>query len=389
MSRRARLAALLTPLVLALAGGGALLALDRGDEAPPAAGALNAHPVAGNFKPDDTRLAACRDQACWEQGFGNLAYSEGPKAALAEFDRRLATDTRFEAACHRVVHTIGSAALARYDGNVARAFAEGSSSCWSGYYHGILERALVDAGTKPELVTVARRLCADEGVRATTFIAYQCVHGIGHGLMIQTGLNMPLSLSVCEQLATAWDQTSCDGGVFMENFNSSYGVKSKWLRDDDPVYPCRDVQDKHKLYCYLMVTSRTLQLNGYDFDQTAATCKTVETDWVETCFNSMGRDASGQSTQDPQRVVELCSKAGRDFWDDCIWGAARDMAATFSNGERASKLCLRLPETMRATCFWQVGTILGTMSPTAEGRRKLCAAATRRYLDDCLRGAAA
>ena len=48
--------------------------------------------------------------------------------------------------------------------------------------------------------------------------------------MIHTGLDLPQSLSVCEQLATDWDQTSCDGGVFMENFNSSYGVTSRFLR---------------------------------------------------------------------------------------------------------------------------------------------------------------
>ena len=132
---------------------------------------------------------------------------------------------------------IGSAALARFKGNVSQAFTAGTASCNSGYYHGILERALVGVGTKAELVQAVRRLCADPDVRATDFIAYQCVHGLGHGLMIHTGLDLPLSLSICERLPTAWDQTSCDGGVFMENFSSSYGVKSRFLRDNDPSIP--------------------------------------------------------------------------------------------------------------------------------------------------------
>lgn len=354
------------------------------------AAAANPHPAAGDFEPDERKIEDCGgDTRCLEQAFGNLAYYEGPKAALRRFDEQMKTDTVLAANCHRTVHIIGAGALARY-GDVSKAFAEGSASCWSGYYHGILERAFSGLPFRErELAEKSVDLCDDASIRRVTWIAYQCVHGLGHGLMIYTGYNLPFALDVCDRLSTQWDQTSCHGGVFMENIDSSYGIKSKWLRDDDPVYPCRDVREKHKLYCYLMVTSRTLQLNGYDFDKTAATCRTVEKAWIETCFNSMGRDASGQTTQNPERVLALCSKAGDDYWDDCIWGAARDMTATFSNGERASQLCDLLPRTMHATCYWQVGTILGTMSPTPDGRRRLCAAITRRFVEDCYKGAVA
>jgi hypothetical protein len=215
------------------------------------------------------------------------------------------------------------------------------------------------------------------------------VHGLGHGLMLYSGYRLPFALAVCDHLATSWDQTSCTGGVFMENVVSSYGTKSPWLRDDDGVYPCRQMKERHKLYCYLMATSRILQVNNYDWPKTASTCKTVEQNWVETCFASMGRDASGQTTQNPKEVIGICSYAGRNFWDDCVYGAARDMAATFSNGLRASQLCNRLPGVMRPPCFWNVGTILGSMSTTATGRRALCTATTRRYLSDCFGGAQA
>jgi hypothetical protein len=385
VSRRARLALLLAPLVLALAGGGALLALNGGEEAPVASDALNPHPVAGNFEPDDITLAGCADSGCLEQGFGNLAYRAGPKAALAEFDRRIAADRQIESGCHRIAHTIGSAALARYDGNVARAFAEGSSSCWSGYYHGILERALVDAGSKAELVTVSRRLCADEGVRATTFIAYQCVHGIGHGLMIHTGLDLPLSLSVCEELTTAWDQTSCDGGVFMENFNSSYGVESRFLRDDDPVYPCHAVAERHKLYCYLQVTDRLLATSGYDWRATARACAGVEPDWRSTCFQSFGRSASGNSRLDATKLLSFCSvpAAARDR-RDCVYGAVRDIASNDAGGRRAGRFCERVTVALRAHCFNGAGTIIHDLAGTPEKHRAACLEITRRYLEACL-----
>ena len=145
------LAALAVALIAAGAAAGAVL-LTRDDGGDPAAGgeampgATDAHPVAGTFEPDDQELADCEDSdsRCIEQAFGNLAYDEGPERAIADFDAAMQADPSVESNCHRIAHTIGSAALARFEGDVGEAFAAGSASCWSGYYHGILERAFAD-----------------------------------------------------------------------------------------------------------------------------------------------------------------------------------------------------------------------------------------------------
>ena len=344
------------------------------------------HPVAGKFEPDDTDFADCKgDSVCVEQAFGNMSYEDGPEPTMKLFAEKMGTDKAVEQNCHRIVHVIGSAALARYDGNVARAFAEGEATCWSGYYHGILERSFANATTKTEMGTIARTVCEDEGVRADTFIAYQCVHGLGHGLMIQSGYNLPTALEICDALATDWDQTSCTGGVFMENISSSYGVKSKWLKDDDLVYPCNKVAERHKTYCYLMLTSRVLQVNGYKWAPTAKLCARVEEFGRDLCYQSLGRDASGYSRQDPVRIREICAVAGAGE-AQCIYGAARDIVSNDAGVARAVRLCDTVAKRHRALCFEGIGTIVGTLSTTTDGRRQLCLNATRTYLNDCLRG---
>ncbi len=305
---------------------------------------------------------------------------------MTEFDRAMAENKGVEADCHRIVHTIGSASLARFDGNVAKAFALGSASCWSGYYHGILERAFTGVSGVDELGGAARRVCDDEGIRRTTFLAYQCVHGLGHGLMIRSGYDLPFSLSICDRLATKWDQTSCTGGVFMENISSTYGVKSKWLRDDDPVYPCQTVADRHKLYCYLMVTSRISQLNGYDWRKTAGVCRRVEREWVATCFESYGRDASGFTRQNPREAARLCRYARRNAVS-CVYGAARDMTSNYANGRRASQLCRLVARPLQAQCYYGIGTILGNLGATDEEKQQSCVDVTpKAYLPSCLAG---
>jgi hypothetical protein len=387
--------------VLLLAGGGAAaaVALRGGGDDPPAdhsahaqlTDASSAHPVAGHFKPNETDLSECKpdDPRCYEQAFGNLAYEEGPQKALAAFDQAMLTETVVEANCHRIVHTIGSAALARFDGDVPKAFAAGSASCWSGYYHGILERAFVGVSNMDELGEAARGVCDDEDIRRTTFLAYQCVHGLGHGLMIRSGYDLPSSLSICDRLATQWDQTSCTGGVFMENISSTYGAKSRWLKDEDPVYPCQVVEEHHKLYCYLMVTSRVNQLNGYRWENTAAVCRRVERDWIGVCFESYGRDASGSTRQNPREVERLCRLAGRHAVS-CVYGAARDMTSNYANGQVASRLCRIVAAPLRAQCFYGIGTILGNLAATEEARRASCeSVAPEPYLGSCLSGAGA
>jgi hypothetical protein len=387
VSTRGRFLLVIVPVVLAVAVGGVLLAVTGGDDSAPAAtgsDTLNPHPVAGNFEPDETTLDECEDGRCWEQAFGNLAYEEGPKVALARFDKAMASDPAVEGNCHRIVHTIGSAALSRYDGNVARAFSEGSSSCWSGYYHGILERALIGARTKGELATAVNGLCDDDGVRANTFIAYQCVHGIGHGLMIRSGLNLPLSLSICEELATEWDQTSCDGGVFMENFNTSYGVKSPYLKDDDPVYPCNTVAERHKLYCYLQITDRLLAVSNYDWNETSAQCATVETNWRATCFQSYGRSASGVARLDRDQLIAFCNIPKGQWRSECVYGAIRDIVSNDAGAKRGAGFCMAIDESLRTRCFNGAGTILADISGSPEKHQAACEAITKQYLDACL-----
>ncbi len=381
-------------LLVACGGGGGEEAGDGTGEAKdePAStmsrSASDPHPVAGHFRPDDTDLDTCTpgDSRCYEQGFGNLAFHEGPERALERFDRAMASDPAVESGCHRIAHTIGSAALARFSGDVGEAFAKGSSSCWSGYYHGILERAFTEASSRDEVAGVARQLCSDAGIRTSSFVLYQCVHGLGHGLMIWSGYDLPFSLSVCDGLETDWDQTSCTGGVFMENIASSYGVRSKWLRDDDPVYPCDAMKERHKLYCYLMVTSRINELNGFDWKKTAAVCRGVEAGWIETCFESYGRDASGSTRQDAAEAARICGFAGA-WTDACFYGAARDMTSNYANGRRASVLCGRAPPPVRSRCFYGIGTVLGTLVSEPGARRADCAdIAPPDFRASCLSG---
>jgi len=351
------------------------------------AGRSSGRAVAKPFAPDRTTLADCaatNTPDCLEQAFGNLTFRAGPKPALAQLAKTLQTNPAVQADCHRIAHRMGSAALSRFHDRVAPAFIAGNPICASGYYHGIIERAFLGQ-PNARLATVARQLCSDPQINAQRFLAYQCIHGLGHGLMIYTGYDLPQSLKTCDQLQTGFDRISCSGGVFMENFNSSYGITSKYLRASDPIYPCDAVTENHKLYCYLLVTANLLRVTGGNLKATARGCLRSEPRWVSTCYESFGRDVSGMSGKDPRRALAGCRLAAAHE-SDCIYGVAREIVNADAAGARGARFCAIVPARYRGRCYNGVGSVLAAIEPTPPALRSACRELSGRYGDSCRRG---
>jgi hypothetical protein len=385
VSRRRVLVGVL--VVFALADAALAFAVMHGDGSTPARAALPFHPVANDFRPDGTQLSQCVDEGCFQQALGNVAYREGPKAAL-ELVNQIYGDGS-DPACHRAAHTIGAASLARFGGNVTKTLGEGGPACWSGYYHGVLERSLVKTKSREPavLANVSRGLCSDTTL--TPWVVYGCLHGLGHGLMIATGLNLPISLEVCSRLDRWWDRDACRGGVFMENISSSYGFTSIFLKDDDPVYPCNWVPYGERKRCYQIVTSRILPSVGDDWERTARVCAGVENDFVTWCFRSFGRDASSRSGRDAAKITEICAIA-RPFGGegDCVEAAAYDITANYTSAERARTFCEVVSADVRERCYYGLGIVLGRFTMTTEARVADCEAlvSEAELAAACIRG---
>jgi cytochrome c553 len=342
------------------------------------------------FHPNDEKLADCHgDYACFKQAFGNLAYYAGPPAALSRLAQYMQSNESVRTGCHQIAHEIGHAGYVHYRGNAAQALANGTMTCWSGYYHGVVERAFAGV-PRSKVKSMAREMCEGSSTRKTYFLAYQCVHGLGHGLMIYSLNDLPYSLGVCDSLQTEWDQSSCTGGVFMQNFlpGPMQLTPTKWLSKKDLLYPCDTVAHRDKLYCYLMITSRILPVVHYDFRKAATWCRKAEPGWVATCFQSFGRDASGYSVQNPRKIVQYCRLAGK-MERECIYGGSRDLTSNDAGPRRASQMCVLAPAATRSYCFYGIGTILGGFANDSAGRRARCNAVPAEWRRDCYRGARA
>ena len=224
--------------------------------------------------------------------------------------------------CHQMAHHLGRAA---YEVFGAAAFALSGHECHAGSLHGATEAHFASRGTT-NLEHDAATICAGAD---NSFVRHQCIHGVGHGLMAWTSYELHDALSVCDRMPTETDKGSCYSGVFMENvvggLTGFMGHVTKFLKDDDPHFPCDIVNERYRIPCYFFQTSHMLRVFDRDFSKVAQACAETPPAAHPSCFQSYGRDVGGATRKDPATAILYCSYVpvgpNRVY---CIAGAAQD-----------------------------------------------------------------
>ena len=220
--------------------------------------------------------------------------------------------------CHPRAHDLGGIAYQLFG---TTAFSLSGHDCQSGSYHGALESLFQERGTENIQAQIAEAC----GSGLSSYYLYQCIHGVGHGVMAWTNYALPEALVTCDRLSTVFNRQSCYSGVFMENvvggLTGSMGHITTYL-SDDPHYPCNILAERYLSSCYFFQTSRMIELFAGDFERVAAACLETPVSIQSTCFQSMGRDTWGWSGKNPAGALALCDGAiASNNHSDCMVGA--------------------------------------------------------------------
>lgn len=288
---------------------------------------------------------------CIQEFYQNLVTGYGVDIAFADVKQRFNEDPYVASTCHPIMHVIGYTASGNYK-TVSEAYMHGDSFCWSGYYHGIMEGVIARIG--PEKLPAAMdTICADiPGKPSYSFDYYNCVHGLGHGIMELGHDEVFNSLKLCDNLTGQWEQSSCYSGVYMENIIAAGKTgSSKYLKPEDPLYPCNAVEYKYKDQCYLGQTSYALQVTAYNYEKVFGLCAAVEEPFRATCNQSMGRDVANQAMHEPRATKTKCELAQTEGdISNCIIGAAKEIVSYYHSDQQAYDFCKLLAEPFSATC---------------------------------------
>lgn len=296
--------------------------------------------------------AKSQDFECYEKHYVALVKEKGIAAAFDDLKARYPKNNYVVAQCHPITHVIGREAALKFK-TPGEAYTQGDSYCWSGYYHGVLETFLDKIG-RENLPKEIDHICDGiEGKERYSFDYYNCVHGLGHGVMAITETELFQSLDYCDGLSGDWEQKSCASGAFMENvIVDNLNHFTKYLKPEEPLYPCTASPEKYKDTCYLMQTSYILKVNNGNFPDTFAWCRKAEEPYRATCLQSLGRDASGRTSSNVAETKHKCL-LGMNFFEqsNCVVGAVKDFISYFHSDKEAEEFCASLDDSdLMATC---------------------------------------
>lgn len=308
-----------------------------------------------NEPPASTEECALRTLGmanCYRDYFSSVMQSQGADKAVDMVEELSKTDNFVARNCHQITHDLGNDAVVWY-GDVGTALTYEGSACWSGYYHGVVEYALGEFDDA-ELAEELPGFCSVVAARQYSFDHFNCVHGLGHGIMKIVDGDLFETIPYCEVFSDPWEDSTCMNGALMENMILGQQGTPTYLRVDDLVYPCNAIPELYVADCFATQTSWILHNVGYDtsgFAEVFSICNRVRSDMVDNCYLALGRDISSVHDQDPSTIVRLCSLGDPAYQADCYVGAATNTIYNNHNTIQATVICQSIRTSMQPACF--------------------------------------
>ena len=342
---------------------------------------------------------------CYTQLLSERLNKRGLADAVATLDQLTAADPDVAEHAHEYAHGIGIEAYGT-SADITGTFAACGDGYSSGCRHGVIQAYFESRHqvTQPEVEALCQPF---KSAAQSRWVLFQCVHGMGHGLTMFHGHDLPRALTDCDLLTDGWDRESCYGGAFMESIinattphhpasqlaaqgHHATASTFKAIEPKDPLYPCSIMADRYLHACYQMQTSVMLNLNKGDIGDAARSCERAPANVRPVCFQSLGRDATSYTARDPQKTVNLCHKAREPYRPACYFGAAKALVDWTATTDAAFAFChLVANEAGGPTCYQALGEEIATLLATTQEREQQCIRAEEAWaVEACRHGAA-
>ena len=350
--------------------------------------------------------------ACYETALLHIVTTAGLATAMDVLSVVGALDEDVQRDGHVYAHAIGITGF-QSDPDVRKTFVRCSELFQSGCYHGVIQ-AYLDHVLDPLLVGDSGRINAlcrayrTEG--GSRWLLFQCVHALGHGLTSFYAHDLPRALLGCDLLADEWDRHSCYGGAFMENVvhaihphhpapHAQHVALAEHrrrvphsdfvpIKAGDPLHPCSMLHDRYLMDCYLMQTSIILYLNHGDMADAARTCDGAPEAMRVACYQSLGRDISSYSLQQPDESIRMCSLGNPDYQPWCYVGLVKNFIDVTSKPESGLNFCPRVSgPANQMKCYEAVGEEIWALTANEAQRASLCGKTQGDLYEACRYGA--
>lgn len=377
-------------------------------------------------------MAGAARAPCYEEIFLTMVRDNHVRLAMDALSVLSRLDPDLPRRGHDYTHVVGINAWSPGE-DVGGVYESCTGLFQSGCYHGVVQAYLDAMGTDS---TTVYGLCNQIQVAVfDMWLRFQCVHGIGHGLVNATAMHLPKALAGCDWLVDSWDAQSCYGGAFMEFIVAGRGQSHHHkkaapaaaeadhadhpgtppaapppaaahgapghdhatmatadtfaVRDrSDPLYPCSVLDTKYQVACYMMQAGIIIEIVGADWGKISHACDDAPVAMQPACYQGVGTYVSGYTVRDADKSIEHCSKGDEKLQVWCYVGVTKNFVDVTANADDALDFCRRLTNHDYAVgCYHAIGEEMGVLYRDAAQRETQCARAPRDYVEACRYGA--
>ena len=264
------------------------------------------------------------------------------------------------ARCHEVTHYLSRAEYEKQN-SISGVYSQCDSTCHGGCYHGTLEAFLKEktADYGFNLDRDFSKICGKKDNYQKPIEFNECLHGLGHAAMFIFDMELKKSLALCDSLGDAEPIERCHTGAFMENSSSStsFDHQSKYIKADDPFYPCNALEEKYQAVCWQYQSSYFSIINHQDWKKIAELCLQIPNEYQDRCFRTIGTNQVGFTTSLQQMKEDCGIMPSPRFKDVCVSGVVSSLSYRFvGDYQKIIDFCLFVDPENQESCFKQMGT---------------------------------
>jgi len=334
----------------------------------------------------------CKDDVhCAINALRTIAKLEDKEKILEVFPN-LITSYASKYPCHEVGHHLGMW-LNAYVGDTQIALDLAKQQCGGSIFHGVVQNSLqIQKFNNVSLDDIDIQKICSKFKDDTSFInRWQCLHGLGHGLVDIYDYDTQAAVSRCDEFEPGLEQISCSKGVFMQNvvhWSETRGGGD--FDENDLFYPCSASPSKYVPTCYhYHITYMAAKSGGIKAqipDAFDLCDKISPEEMIKYCYYGMGRQMEARTYYDWDRALFLCQQGDKkDLHTYCIEGMLMILVNGNTNPSIGFSFCESLPLEYKQTCYNGLGKWITMLSSDYDERQKLCSMAeNKNYFDICM-----
>ena len=244
---------------------------------------------------------------------------------------------------HDFAHIIGQVAFEKQD---IGGFKVCDSLYNYGCYHGFMQVYLTKYGISA--VKNMENSCTALG----NIHAPSCLHGIGHGLMMEANYDLSRSLTNCEILLQN-SKTYCVDGVFMERIVGSMLTENQKIKttEENILEPCRSIDKKYQRECWRNQVSVWFAYFGNDSTKVGAYCASLNNEYWEICFETIGLINVQNFGGNYDLLYGQCQIVNQDAASYCLIGEMKELLFEGKSTDVAYNLCNYTSIAQKQKCF--------------------------------------